>query len=252
MRALTKLRSQHYALGTMVMLDGQLGTEILARAGYDFVMLDRQHGLIDDSALWRQIAAISAIGQAEPWVRIPWNTPADAMRALDAGARAIVAPMIANADEARALVDACRYPPLGLRSWGPVLAGLDGSKEYAASANTDVMVFAMVEMVEAYNSLTDICDVEGLDGVFVGPNDLSMAMGQWQSGMPETDAFLTVLKTIAEKAKAAGKLAGIHCASPEMAIAARSWGYDFANINADIGFIRAAAEADVAAVRDAL
>ena len=252
MRALNKLREGGYALGTMLMMDGQLSTEIFARAGYDFVMLDRQHGLIDDATLWHQIAAIGAIGQAEPWVRIPWNTPHDAMRALDGGARAIIAPMIANSDEAQALVKACRYPPLGSRSWGPVRAGIDGSKEYAASANSDILVFAMVEMVEAYEALDEICAVEGLDGVFVGPNDLSMAMGHWQSGMPETDAFTEVLTTIAAAAKRAGKLSGIHCASAEMAVAARGWGYDFANINADIGFIRTAAENDIAAVRDAL
>ena len=252
MRALSKLRDGGYALGTMLMMDGQLTTEVFARAGYDFVMLDRQHGLIDDATLWHQIAAIDAIGQAEPWVRIPWNTPAEAMRALDGGARAIIAPMVANAAEAQALVKACRYPPQGARSWGPVRAGLDGSTAYAEKANSEILVFAMVEMVEAYEGLDEICAVEGLDGVFVGPNDLSMAMGNWQSGMPEDTGFIEVLKTIAMVAKSAGKLSGIHCADPTMAIAARGWGYDFANINADIGFIRAAAEADVEAVRGAL
>lgn len=248
MRALNKLRDGGYALGTMLMLDSQLSTEIFARAGYDFVMLDRQHGLIDDTTLWRQIAAIEAIGQAEPWVRIPWNTPADAMRALDGGARAVIAPMIANAAEARDLVRACRYPPMGARSWGPARAGLNGSVAYAARANTDILVFAMIEVIEALESVDEICAVEGLDGVFVGPNDLSMAMGDWQSGMPRTDSFLDALKRIATAAKAAGKYSGIHCASPEMAVAARDWGYDFANINADAGLIAEAASADIAAV----
>lgn len=249
MTALQSLREDKFVLGTMIMADSMLSAEVAARAGFDFLCLDRQHGLIDDATLWSQIAAIGRIGRADPWVRIPWNTPADAMRALDGGAAGIIAPMIGSAAEAEALVRACRYPPGGERSWGPVRAGMDDAVGYTKAANENLFVAAMIETSDGYRNLDSIAQVQGLDALFVGPNDLSLAIATWQPGMPTDVDFIETLKRIAATARAAGKFAGIHCADAAMARACRDWGYQFTTIAADIAFLGQAARATVEAAR---
>lgn len=245
MSAIQTLRDGGFAVGTMIMTDSMLSAEIAARSGFDFLCLDRQHGLIDDALLWRQIAAIGSIGKASPWVRVPWNTAADAMRALDAGATGIIAPMINNRDESEALVRACRYPPAGERSWGPVRAGLDDAFGYTEQANPSTFVAAMIETKDGYENLEDIAATEHLDALFVGPNDLSLALGHWQPAMPTDDGIVAALKRISDVAAANGKVAGIHCSDAAMARAVRDWGYRFVTIAADIAFLRQAASETV-------
>lgn len=249
MSALKKLREGGFAVGTMVMMDSMLSAEVAARAGFDFLCLDRQHGMIDDALLWRQIAAIAKVGGADPWVRVPWNTPADAMRALDGGAAAIIAPMVDTRDQADALVRACRYPPQGMRSWGPVRAGLDDAFAYTAAANDSLAVIAMIETKPGYENLAEIAATPHLDALFVGPNDLSLALGNWQPGMPDDPAFIDVLKEIVAAAKANGKLSGIHCADAAMARKAEEWGFSFVTIAADIAFLGQAAKAVATAAK---
>ncbi len=249
MSAFDTLRGGGFAAGTFIMADSMLNAEVAARAGFDFLCLDRQHGLIDDATLWQQIAAIERAGGADIWVRIPWNTMADAMRALDGGARGIIAPMINNVDEVKELVRSCRYPPLGERSWGPVRAGMDDAVGYTKAANDSLFVAAMIETTDGYNNLEAIAAVDGIDALFVGPNDLSLAIDEWQSAMPTRQEFIDVLKRIASVAADNGKHAGIHCADAEMARAARGWGYSFVTIAADIAFLGQAAKATVAAAK---
>jgi 4-hydroxy-2-oxoheptanedioate aldolase len=249
MSAFDTLRAGEFAVGTMVMTDSVLAAEVAARAGFDFLCLDRQHGLIDDATLWNQIAALRLAGKADCWVRVPWNEPASIMRALDGGAAGIIAPMINDAAEARALVEAARYPPLGGRSWGPVRSGMDDPVAYTETANDAVFVAAMVETAAGYENVQAIAATSGLDAVFVGPNDLSLAISTWQSAMPTDPDFIAALKRIAAVARDAGKLAGIHCSDAEMARAVRGWGYGFVTIAADIAFISRAGAETVAAAR---
>ena len=229
MTAFDRLRDGGFAIGTMIMTDSMLTAEVAARSGFDFLCLDRQHGLIDDATLWQQMAAIGRIGKACPWVRVPWNTMADAMRALDGGAAGIIAPMVGNRDEAEALVRACRYPPLGERSWGPVRAGMDDGVGYTKAANDTLFVAAMIETKDGYENLEEIAATPGLDALFVGPNALTR---------------------IADIAKANGKLAGIHCSDAAMARACRAWGFRFVTIAADIAFLGQAAAACVQAAQE--
>jgi 4-hydroxy-2-oxoheptanedioate aldolase len=249
MTAFDRLRDGGFAIGTMIMTDSMLTAEVAARSGFDFLCLDRQHGLIDDATLWQQMAAIGRLGRADPWIRIPWNTMADAMRALDGGAAGIIAPMVGTRQEAEALVRACRYPPMGERSWGPVRAGMDDGVGYTKAANSSLFVAAMIETKDGYENLEDIAATPGLDALFVGPNDLSLAMGNWQPAMPTDQDFIAALTRIASVAQKNGKLAGIHCADAEMARACRGWGYQFVTIAADIAFLGQAAQACVAAAR---
>lgn len=250
MTAFDRLRDGGFAIGTMIMTDSMLTAEVAARSGFDFLCLDRQHGLIDDATLWQQMAAIGRIGKACPWVRVPWNTMADAMRALDGGAAGIIAPMVGNRQEAEALVRACRYPPLGERSWGPVRAGMDDGVGYTKAANDTLFVAAMIETKDGYENLEDIAATPGLDALFVGPNDLSLAMGNWQPAMPTDKDFIAALTRIADIAKANGKLAGIHCSDAAMARACRAWGFRFVTIAADIAFLGQAAAACVQAAQE--
>lgn len=245
MSAFQSLRDGGFAVGTMIMTDSMLSAEVAARSGFDFLCLDRQHGMIDDATLWHQIAAVAKAGGADPWVRIPWNTPAEAMRALDGGAAGIIGPMINDRAEAEALVRACRYPPEGERSWGPVRAGLDDAVGYTATANESLFLAAMIETAAGWKNLEAIAETPHLDALFVGPNDLSLAISHWQSGMPTDADFIAALKRIAEVAKANGKLAGIHCSDAAMARAVRGWGYSFVTIAADIAFLKQAASATV-------
>ena len=249
MTALDKLRDGGTAIGTFAMIDGTLSVEGLARAGFDFICLDRQHGLLDDATVWNQIVAIGKAGKACPWVRIPWNRPEDAMRALDGGATGIVAPMIGSRAEAEALVRACRYPPEGERSWGPIRAGMNDPVFYTETANESTFVAAMIETRSGFDNLEDIAATPGLDAIFVGPNDLSFAISSWQPGMPTHTDFLADLRRIAEVATAHGKIPGIHCADAAMARAARGWGYRFMTVGGDIGFMVQAAKATVLGAR---
>jgi 4-hydroxy-2-oxoheptanedioate aldolase len=249
MSAFETLRGGGFAVGTMIMTDSVLSAEVLARAGFDFLCLDRQHGLIDDALLWRQLAALDRQGGADAWVRVPWNAPADLMRALDGGAAGVIAPMIDDAEQAATLVRACRYPPEGERSWGPVRAGLDGPAAYTERANQSLFVAAMIETKAGHANLAEIAAVPGLDALFVGPNDLSLALGNWQPGMPDDRAFIAELERIAAAAQQNGKLAGIHCSDAAMAQAARGWGYSFVTIAADIAFLGQAGMATAAAAK---
>jgi len=248
MSAFDTLRGGGFAAGTMIMTDSMLTAEVACRAGFHFLCLDRQHGLIDDATLWRQIAAIERVGGADAWVRIPWNTMADAMRALDGGAKGIIAPMINNVEEAQALVRACRYPPQGERSWGPVRAGMDDAVGYTKAANDSIFVAAMIETADGYENLEAIAAVDGIDALFVGPNDLSLAIDEWQPAMPTSEKLVNALKRIASVAADNGKHAGIHCSDAAMAKAVQDWGYSFATIAADIAFLGQAAKATVEAL----
>src|SRR5262249_8577474 len=150
--------------------------EVMARQGFDALCVDMQHGLTDLNSLWPMLQAISQT-ETVPVVRVPWNEPAVIMRALDMGAYAIIVPLINTAEEAAAAVSACRYPPVGSRSSGPLRAALYGGANYQAEANGEIVVLAMIETKEGLANLESICATPGLDGIYIGPADLSYALG---------------------------------------------------------------------------
>src|SRR5215813_9765152 len=150
--------------------------EVMARQGFDALCVDMQHGTTDFSDLWPMLQAISQT-ETVPVVRVPWNDPATIMKALDMGAYAIIVPLVSTAAEAAAAVAACRYPPVGMRSSGPLRAALYGGTNYQAEANGEIVVLAMIETKEGIANLDKICATPGLDGVYIGPADLSYALG---------------------------------------------------------------------------
>jgi 4-hydroxy-2-oxoheptanedioate aldolase len=225
--------------------------EQMAADGFDAVMLDMQHGALDLSAAHRGIAHAGLAGKPAI-ARIPVGDFATASRLLDMGAVAIIAPMINSQADAQVFADFTKFPPLGARSWGPrrvlALTGMD-TDTYLREANRQHLSIAMIETKEAMAALDDILEVAGIDGVFVGPSDLSIALSDGRSvnpGHPEVDA---ALDEVCRKAKAHGKFAAAFCFDGARAKALRLRGYSLCSVSTDSLLLRQATKAELAVAR---
>jgi 2-keto-3-deoxy-L-rhamnonate aldolase RhmA len=183
-----------------------IGPEEFARAGYDYVGFDAQHGYLDDADIAGILRRIEHVPIATA-VRLPNPDPAPIGRVLDAGADAVIIAMIESADQAAAAVAATRYPPAGVRSFGPLRAGL-GHDPAALQARASV--FAMIETAAAMSGLSQICAVDGLAGLYIGPADLAISMGVDPVGAKQHPAVLDAIARIQRAATDAGLVTGIH------------------------------------------
>lgn len=217
--------------------------ELLARGGYEAVTIDLQHGQHDLASARDGLAAL-ALCNAHGIVRVPVGEFASASRFLDLGAEAIIAPMINSAADAQEFADFVKYPPLGKRSWGPhraaMLKGMD-VPDYFAVGNTKTVSFAMIETPEAVAALDDILAVPGIDGVFVGPADLSLTVSKGAQIAPTSDQVFDLARDIARRTRAAGKYPGIFCLDPAMAKTMRDAGFLFLTCGVDIYLLMNAA-----------
>ncbi|MBI2719298.1 MAG: hydroxyacid aldolase [Rhizobiales bacterium] len=222
----------------------------MARLPLDGVCLDMQHGMIGFSDAVPMIAAINAAGRPAI-ARILWNEPGLVGQVLDAGAAAVVAPMVNSRAEAEALVRAAKYPPLGGRSWGGYTAlqasGLQPA-EYLRQANRLTQVFAMIETVVALNNVEAIAATPGLDGLFVGPSDLSITLSNGAAIARTGAATLKAMERIAAAAKANNLVAGAFGGDPERIGIYLKLGYKFITAGVDVDFLQAGAAALVKAV----
>ena len=182
-------------------------------------------------------------------VRVPWNEPYEIMKALDAGAYGVIVPMVNTREEAERAVSACRYPPDGNRSFGPIRAALYGGRGYAKDANTELACIAMIETEDGIANLEDILSTPGLDGVYIGPSDLALALGMAPVGDNSDPKHAAVVQRILDACKAHGVAAGIHTASVEFSARYLAAGFNFVTLGTDSGFMMKAAGADLAAVR---
>lgn len=227
-------------------------TEVIAREGYRAVTVDMQHGLWGISETVQAVAAIRQGGGA-PVVRVPLGDFATASRALDFGAEGIISPMINTVADARAFVSASKYPPLGERSWGPhratMLAGLTDQKVYLAEGNTQTVTFAMIETRTALDNLAAIAATPGIDALFLGPADLSIALSQGATVDPMSADVDRELDRIAEAARKAGKIMGAYCHTAERAAALAKRGIRFLAVGSDLGFLRSGAAAALKALK---
>lgn len=230
---------QALRVGAWVTLDSIIATEQIARAGFDYVCVDGQHGLLGYDAQVRALVAIAA-GGAIPFARVSSNSAAEIGRVLDAGARGVIVPLIDSADEAREAASAARYPTSGgHRSFGPMRLGPHFG---ATPAETDasVTVLAMIETASGLGELESILDVDGIDGVYVGPYDLSLALG---ARVPFEEAILprlnAELKRVVAAAKERGKVAGVHCADGLQAARHAEQGFTFITAATDVSSLRA-------------
>jgi len=222
--------------------------EIMAAQGWDSLTVDLQHGPLDYDNALPLLQAMSA-SEATPLARVPWNEPGIIMKMLDAGCYGIICPMVNTREEAERFVGACRYPPKGYRSFGPSRAVYYAGPDYAPHANDTVITLAMIETAEAVANLDAILDTPGLDGVYVGPADLSQSM----TGRPQTDLteprLVEVLEQIVAGCKRRGQVAGIHVMSPDYAREIITKGYQLVTIQSDGRLLAGAADAAVRAVR---
>ena len=220
------------AINGWLAIPNGFSAEVMGHQGWDTLTIDMQHGLIDEAALLTMLQALHST-PAMPVVRAPWLDPAPLMKILDAGAQALICPMVNTREEAQRLVACTRYAPRGTRSFGPVRAGLIHGADYAAAANDNVVVFAMIETAQALDNLDAICSVEGLDAVYIGPSDLSLSLGCTPVFDDVDPPVAQAIDHILARAKAHGIKAGVHNGRTDVARARIAKGFDFVTISSD-------------------
>lgn len=236
------------AVSAWMSIDSAYLAEVLAHCGYDAVTVDLQHGMFGIDRAISLLQAVSA-GPAVPMARCPSRDPAMIGKLLDAGAYGIVCPGVDTADQAAAFVSACRYPPSGARSYGPSRGLLYGGPDYVSQADTTILTWAMVESATALENLDAILATAGLDGVYVGPNDLALSLGEIPGRSQPPARVAAALVRVAEAAHAAGRWAGVFCADAHVAREMVELGYDLVTPGNDVGVIRAAAAKRIAIAR---
>ena len=246
-----RLRSGQPVLSAWCAIPEPTVAGLLAREDFDAVALDMQHGAIDLAAAVRALPLIAASGKPA-LVRVPVGDFATASRVLDAGASGVIAPMINTLEDAHRFASFMKYPPLGERSWGPhgalALSGLQPG-DYFAQANGLSMGFAMIETREALRLIDDILAEPGLDGIFLGPSDLSIALSDGAGMNPFSSEVDQALDHAHARAKAAGKLIGVYAATGDRASQFLKQGFDLVAASSDILIVRSGAQALLKAAR---
>jgi 4-hydroxy-2-oxoheptanedioate aldolase len=234
------------AIGIFISAQSPLVAEAVGRTGLSWVCVDMQHGETNLGALSPLLAAISAT-PAMPYARVPYNDFKEIGRALDLGAYGIIVPLVNTPAEAAAAVRAAKYPPLGARSMGPIRGAIYGGENYFAESNDEIALFAMIETAEAVGNLGEIVATDGIDGCYIGPNDLAISYGVapgGDSGTPLAGPVEEAIATVLATCQAAGKAAGIHVANAGAANRRLRQGFRFVSINSEVGIMRAAIAAE--------
>jgi 4-hydroxy-2-oxoheptanedioate aldolase len=228
------------AFGLWMTVPGSIGAEIFAKVGADYVCVDQQHGVIGYDSMVPMFQAIRAEGTA-PITRVLSNDPFLIMKALDAGAWGVIVPLINSAEDAARAVSACRYPPQGTRSYGPVrAAGVIGSRD-PKELGGEVLCLVMVETREALERVDEITATPGLDGIYIGPSDLALSLGLAPSLDVQEGEHAEAIRRIREACHRNGIAAGIHAASGEWARSHAEAGFDMVTVTTDASLLRAAA-----------
>lgn len=242
-------RSGEVTLGAWCSLPSPLSAEALARSGFDWVCIDMQHGLADYTQACEMIRAIDLAG-AVPIVRVPWNEPGIIGRVLDAGALGIIVPMIQSVEDARRAVEAVLYPPAGRRSFGPLRVSLRDGPTYFAGANDRIAVIPMIETAEALAAVEDIVAVPGVDSAFVGPMDLSVALGLPPNDSDGTAVFDVAIARVVAACRKFGKAAAVY-SNAKVAPLRLKQGFQMVSVTTDFGSLAMGARADLATVKAA-
>lgn len=220
--------------------------EALGKADYDYICIDMQHGLMTFDDVLAMLQAL-ATSDVTPIVRVPSNDAAIIGRVLDAGALGVIIPMVNSPEEAARAVAACRYAPVGIRSFGPVRAGMVYGKEYAGNANARILCIPMIETAEAVEQVEAILAVPGIDAVYVGPTDLALTYGL-PPALDNASPFSDALVAIVAAAKKAGVVAGIH-ANSALAEARASSGFGMITVANDMAIFNAGIAAELRTAR---
>ena len=214
-----RLASGEPSVGVWLSLPSPEGAEYVSRLGFDWLVVDAEHTPVDISTLTRMFVAISAAPTA-PMVRIPWNTPENFKRVLDAGAWGVVVPMVNSREDDERAVRATRYHPLGDRSVGGGRHALSfdtGASEYYRHANEEVLLVLQIEHIEGVERASEILSVPGVDACFIGPNDLAASMGLGLGVSLESDEprLVEAIAHVRETSVRHGVAPGIHCSDAD-------------------------------------
>lgn len=226
------------AIGGWCAIGSSFTAEVMAEQGWDCITIDTQHGLIGYTEMPAMLQAISTT-EVTPLVRVSWNLPGEIMRALDAGAAGIICPMVSTPAEAAAFVGACRYPPDGFRSSGPTRARLIHGADYAERANAEVIALAMIETAEGLANAEAICATPGLDGIYIGPSDLSLALGGPPGQDSQDPVRLEAFSKILAACRASGIKAGVHTGGVAYSQQMLEMGFDLVSVGADVRYLMA-------------
>ncbi|HCE1504846.1 TPA: hypothetical protein NJ372_001409 [Vibrio parahaemolyticus] len=246
-RLLEKFAAEKVMVNSWISIPSSYGAEVIAHTGVDSVTVDMQHGMIGFSDLVHIFQAVSG-SPAVPLVRVPSSESSMVMKVLDAGAYGIICPSVDTPEICRELVSACRYPPLGTRSFGPTRGLTYGGKDYTEHADNEIMVLAMIESQQALDNLEAILDTPGLTGIYIGPNDLAYSLGEKPGTTSDKveDAIAHVLR----QAKQRGLFTGIFCSGLENALQRKEQGFDLVTPGNDAGALRNAYQQFVGKIGD--
>jgi 4-hydroxy-2-oxoheptanedioate aldolase len=246
-----RLKAGETVFASWCMLNSPLVAELIARAGFSAVVIDRQHGLWDEGAAIAGIAALHHAG-ATAIVRVPHHDFSAASRSLDFGAEAIIAPMINTEADAKAFAAAAKYPPLGERSWGPHRAMTFQDKTdpvaYLREANEGTLTLAMIETAIALKNVDAIAAMPGIDALFVGPYDLATTLSGGTKQDVQAPEVEKEIDRICAAAKKAGKIAGVYCRDAERARAMAKRGFTFIMVGTEISILREGVAAQLKAL----
>ena len=233
------------AINGWLQIPSSYSAEIMSHQGWDSLTIDMQHGVVDYLNAVEMLQAISTT-DVVPIVRVNWNEPGQIMKILDAGAYGVICPMISNKEQAEKFVQACMYPPKGYRSFGPTRGFMYGGSDYVDHANDEILKIAMIETKEALEKLDEIMKTPGVDGIYIGPADLSFAIGQKPNfdnpeGSPQYEKIVSILS----HAKKNNIIAGIHNSTPEYAKKMIDLGFQFVTVGTDQSSMSKSAGEDV-------
>jgi 4-hydroxy-2-oxoheptanedioate aldolase len=231
-------------------IPSSFAAEVMAHQGWDSLTVDLQHGAVDYQAAVGMLQAISTTAVV-PMVRVPWLEPGIIMKMLDAGCYGVICPMVDDRDQAETFVRACRYPPRGNRSMGPIRASLYAGEDYPRHANDTVLAIAMIETARALDDLDAILATDGLDGIYVGPSDLANSLGCPPVLDPVEPKVVAAVEHVLRAAKRAGLRAGIHTGVPGYARRMHELGFDFVSLASDARLLALKSQEALAAIRGA-
>jgi len=234
-------------LGCMLMIPSGFSAELVASAGFDFVVVDWQHGLFGYEGMLSMVQAIG--NRATPIVRVSWNDPSLIMRALDAGADGVIVPMVNSPAEAKAAAQACRYAPVGHRSWGPTRSAL-GVPSFGPQHDNDRVICAvMIETVTAVEQVEEILAVPGVDMAFVGPADLSLSRSGGLEAPGQTPADRALIEKVMAAAERNAVVLGTAVTGAEAARSFLERGFRFIAVHNDAGLLATTAREILLATR---
>jgi 4-hydroxy-2-oxoheptanedioate aldolase len=219
----------------------------MAHSGFDWVCVDMQHGMIDFAQMVHMLQGISSTDTA-PLVRVPRNEPGIIGKSLDAGAWGIIVPMVNTREEAEEAVAACRYAPVGIRSYGPLRANFYAGSDYFARANGEVTCIVMIETRTAVDNVEDIVSVPGVDAVYMGPADLSVTLGLAPAPDQTDQSFTDALERVVDACRRHDVVPGI-AGNAVTAVKRLQQGFRLVEVASDAGLLGVGAAMALAQVR---